>query len=261
MELSRMGWGFDALRFAFYLLTLLAAFLQPRSTEAYPFPVDFSGQLLRWQIDASTPDLTYQVEFEGSFDESLLITVTRDAASKWNEVPSSFVVLNFTNSLDADIRVVFKQNDTGDDFAAGFAVFEEYDGNTPVRCRIEVFLEDIVTVGVAKTILHEFGHCLGLGHSLVPEAIMSYRVNENQYALSLNDYAALTTLYPRPGFAEDKKPLGCSVVPDRIAKASPSRSLVHAAWLVALLSLPWALTWWKRTGYRTSSRTHLAPKA
>ncbi len=40
---------------------------------------------------------------------------------------------------------------------------------------------------MAKTFLHEFGHGLGLGHSLVPQAIMSYSLEKNTFALDLDD--------------------------------------------------------------------------
>jgi len=53
------------------------------------------------------------------------------------------------------------------------------------------------------------GHCLGLGHSLVPEAIMSYSLDKNTFALDLDDEAAVSRLYPADG-SRPRLPPGCA---------------------------------------------------
>ncbi len=181
---------------------------------AYPVPVDFSGKLLRWSFANQDQPVLYEVISADGMDHAFYASIVEDAALIWSAVPNSNLRLSQAElSENAHITLIITSNlgDAGG-FSSGFSVFDKSKNDgTPVHCRIEV-LPGTSYTSFAKTILHELGHCIGLGHSLIPQAIMSYNPEENSYGLDTDDRAAITRLYPADG-SKPKLPPGCSVQP------------------------------------------------
>jgi Matrixin len=229
-----MVWRDVACKFAVFLVTGISSI-----SFAYPTPVDFDGLVLRWE----DPDTIYlETKFDSGIDEEFVNEIVWQAVDKWNSIPSARMhIAPPPENLSAKITIHFS-NSEGADSTAGYAVFDASDGRFPSHCSIEIYTSEDLSVDLAKTILHEIGHCLGLGHSLVPEAIMSYRLEKNSFALDLDDIAAVSRLYPA-----DKKdpqlPHGCAIASSP-ASGTRANSVIFVLWILPLLFLgrkPWSV--------------------
>lgn len=215
------------------MFVLLLFLVSPFALNAYPVPVDLNGSLLRWDVSREFPRVTYQVKSNISGYEGILRQFVANAANLWTAVPGSFLEVDEAQQTEkANITFNFSANVGQNAHSAGYATFDEYKGDKPVHCSIYIPLESAgLGESLSKTIMHELGHCLGLGHSVIPSAIMSYSLNASTFALDVDDEAALTRLYPADG-SKPRLPPGCA-----IADAIPSNS--KGRWL-ALLLLPFA---------------------
>jgi len=194
----------------FFGKVLIGSFVLANLALSYPTPVDFTGKLLRWNIDQHSPPVTYRVISDRTEELEFYRTLVEDAASQWSRVPSSYLQLEQVADEDhAHITVNIKSHLSGARFSSGYAIFDERDEQGPLHCLIEI-VDGGSTLGLAKTILHELGHCVGLGHSLIPESIMSYQLDKNRYGLDTDDRAAITRLYPADGSAPQLPP-GCAI--------------------------------------------------
>lgn len=200
-----MGWRQLSLLSVFFILVSTRSF-------AYPTPVDFDGSLLRWKVDENSAPVTYEILADDDAYLSQYGDIVDDAALMWSEVPTSyFRYVRADEGKPAQVTVNLRSSIEGGAYSAGYAVFDEYDDIVPLHCSIFVVIDEYVThSSMEKTILHELGHCLGLGHTLIPQAIMSYRLEENSYALDVDDRAAVTHLYPVDG-SEPELPPGCAI--------------------------------------------------
>jgi hypothetical protein len=182
-----------------------------RAAQSYPTPVDFDGSLMRWDIGMDAAPITYETVATRDQDLTLFGGAVDDAARLWTDVPSAYFAYALVGpETKAQVTVHLDSTIDGSEFSAGYAVFDEYDGTSPSHCSIHIPVDGSVTLtGFAKTVLHELGHCAGLGHTLIPEAIMSYSLDKNSFTLDVDDEAALTRLYPADG-STPKLPPGCS---------------------------------------------------
>lgn len=194
-------------------LILLATIAWGAGTaRAYPTPVDFDGTLQRWDVSIDAPEVSFRVQGDVEALESQ-VSLVETAAEMWTDVAESYVVLRPAEDGEREqVLVVLKDSITGGAMSAGFAIFDEKDNaGRPVHCRIEIgSAESMGYLAFAKTALHELGHCIGLGHSMVPEAIMGYELESNAFALDTDDIAAAARLYPTDG-SKPELPPGCGV--------------------------------------------------
>lgn len=205
MELPPMPWSFYSVLIA---STLLVSEYMP----AHPTSVDFEGHVLRWNIDATNPRITWTVETDQDSSLASFISLTQQATKIWNQVDNSYLVLAQAQTNETpNITIHFDQSIANGDTSAGYAEFDETTQDGPKHCSIRIAAPDNTSwEGLAKTTLHEIGHCFGLGHSLVPESIMSYALDKNTFGLALDDEAAVARLYPK--YQDNAKlPAGCSV--------------------------------------------------
>lgn len=178
---------------------------------AYPTPVDFDGTIQRWSIDEDDAPISYNIEADEYFLERLGPYIDQ-AAQIWTEVDSSYFA--YERSEDGErgqVTIYLKSQIQGGDYSAGFATFDERIDDEISHCTIEILVSRSMSVlSFSKTILHELGHCVGLGHSMIPESIMSYELDANSFSLDTDDIAAVSRLYPVDG-APPALPPGCGI--------------------------------------------------
>lgn len=200
---------------------------------AYPTPVDFNGQLSRWAEASVDHPLTVLVDAENPYDAIYFGSLVDEAASIWSQIPTSALKLVPADpNVTEDIRIVIVATMEEAPFSAGYSSFDAYEAGKPKHCTIKI-LSTLSFMTFAKTVLHELGHCIGLGHSLVPEAIMSYQLSATEFALDTDDIAAISRLYPVDGSAPEV-PIGCAVGSQRPGSAATA---VFALLLPILLLL------------------------
>jgi hypothetical protein len=180
---------------------------------AYPTPVDFDGKLMRWNINSESAPITYGVVAENPDDAAYYQSKIDEAAQLWSRVPGSyFKYAPASNSKDAQVTINLRSSLSGERDSSGYTVFDSVSGDSPSHCSIYVLLDPGYSEdAISKVFLHELGHGLGLGHSLIPAAIMSYSLDENGFGLDLDDDAAVAHSYPSDGHSP-RLPPGCAVL-------------------------------------------------
>lgn len=209
-----MGWS---------LVIILITALFSAGAQAYPTPVDLDGKLHRWPVSADAPNVYFEISVS---DESLkadFLAITTASADIWSSVDNSLLkVKPVDGENSAQITVYFESSIAGGDMAAGYSIFDEVDEGTPKHCSIHIAADASTDLYyLSKTTLHELGHCLGLGHSLVPVSIMSYKLDQNSFALGMDDKAAIARLYPFDGSGAKLAP-GCAIGKTRSSLPQPS---------------------------------------
>ncbi len=184
----------------------------------YPTPVDFDGEVLRWDIrKEDNASIRYYIQAEVNSDLNFYDSVVEQAADLWTEVESSYFVFERTfDSGLAEVTVNLDRNQGSNSASSGYASFSFDTDGKPKHCEIHVATS---TAEVEKTILHELGHCVGLGHSLISESIMSYDADKNGFWLDVDDIAAISRLYPIDG-SSPKLPPGCAINDGKISASA-----------------------------------------
>lgn len=178
-----------------------------------------------WNGDA--PPLTEKDGVaDGAFAESddvqLMEALLHIAVNTWTNVPTAYVVLEVERDPSVHIdqndeifAIVVEPQDSEAVAAAALPTFITNDPHPSPTERNEHIISDCdITVsdrGVAaktllRTLVHELGHCLGLGHPHSSyRSIMSYSTLNDDADLALDDKAGVSFLYPQPGESEDVK--------------------------------------------------------
>ena len=189
---------------------MAAHLLFSSAVHAYPTPTDFTGKLQRWEITIDSPPLTYAVKGDDTAMAEFASAIPL-AVEKWQEVQSSYISFTEAPSYDeAQITISLNSKGVGS-FSSGYTQIDTDAKGNMAHCHVELLVGDTISYETfAKTALHELGHTIGLGHSLVAHSIMSYQLEQSEFNLDTDDIAAVTRLYPADG-SKPKLPPGCSI--------------------------------------------------
>lgn len=170
--------------------------------KGFPTVSSWSGKARRWNIEQRQPVLYYRIQLlqQPSMNSLGAIDLVHQAFAEWSRVPGSLLRLQPARLEEReDILVILTEKADPDGESSGVAEFDRLSPRGELsHCRLTVFSYLFLSPDYFKKVsLHEIGHCLGLNHSLVPEAVMSYGFDTNHAALDLDDRAALVRLYGR----------------------------------------------------------------
>ena len=207
------------------LFVMIILLLQSHLLEGYPTEVHFDGVPIRWPISKETPKIYFEIAGDGAQANPNYAAFVMEAAEMWTSVSGAYIELLPQSSDDekTSISVNIGGGSIGE-YAAAYTEYDSIDASGLQHCTIYLRSSGIDAYHFAKSILHEFGHCLGLGHSLIPESVMSYYLEENGFYLAIDDEAALSRLYPEQG--EFKMPQGCAVADYGTKKLSSAQGLL-----------------------------------
>lgn len=196
-------------------------------------PVSPDNPVVDFLWNGEAPELSDKEEvFEGSLadasDRDIMEALLNEAVSTWNRVETSYIELRVAENSgarldeeDEDFAIVVDEQQSKAVAAAATPNFISRDSDPSPNeenehiihdCDIAVADTKVKAKSLLRTLVHELGHCLGLGHPHSSyHSIMSYASIDGEEAkLALDDEAGVSFLYPEPGQSQDVRALtGC----------------------------------------------------
>jgi hypothetical protein len=214
-----MGWASDSLAFVHISQR------KPR------LPVSPALPTVTFYWDGDSPVLRDKEDvmdgiFAEASDRQLMEVLLVKAMNTWNAVDTSY--LDFQLQVDPDVPM---SNDDGifairienqESKSVAAAAQPNFDdegrdgrnGKTIFDCDISISRSKVSAKDLLRTLTHELGHCVGLGHPHSNyHSIMSYSSISDSAELGLDDKAGVTFLYPEDDISQDVRYLtACGVV-------------------------------------------------
>ncbi len=153
-------------------------------------------------------------------DQEMMQILLQIAMDQWNQVRGSYLRMTIVDSAVALERnhedrlnvIVVEKNTNASTAAFATPTTNPDDALELYDCDISVSTTPVSALSMLKTLTHELGHCVGLGH---PHnnygAIMSYSRTDRNFHLGPDDKAGAIFLYPDPAYDADKQKelIGC----------------------------------------------------
>ncbi|MBC7531805.1 MAG: matrixin family metalloprotease [Oligoflexus sp.] len=201
-----------------------SAFVHISSVKPH-LPVSPEHPRITFQWNGDAPKLSEKEKvFDGLYAESsdaeLMLALLNAAVGKWNDVESAYlffdVVVNagvVKDDEDEIYAIVVEGQDSQTVAAASLPMFvsahpgdslNKKSGKIIFDCDISVSSHKVPAKELLRTLVHELGHCVGLGHPHSSyHSIMSYANVSSSAELGLDDKAGISYLYPQAGVSQD----------------------------------------------------------
>ncbi len=171
--------------------------------------------------------------FDGAFSEAsdrdLMELLLKEAVRIWTDVPTAYIEMEIVEKADVELdpddetfSIVVEKQKSVAVAAASLPSFLSQDPDpSDVEknphlihdCDISVSDSTVEAKSLLHTLVHELGHCLGLGHPhSTYQSIMSYATFDQSAHLYLDDEAGVTFLYPEPSESQEVKSITCGRV-------------------------------------------------
>jgi hypothetical protein len=184
-------------------------------------PVNEGNPRITFELSTDPPPITDKDEFMGGAysdlsDSDFWLTLVQLAVAPWNAVADAYVELDFTLSDTATIAAedgIFSIAAGATNLTTGAYADPRLTDSIIVDCDITVSKRGNNARFMAYTLMHELGHCLGLGHNHGDySAVMGYARTDLGLHLGLDDEAGLVYLYPLSSVGKPKELAGCGIV-------------------------------------------------
>lgn len=171
-------------------------------------------------------------QYTDTSDRDLMLILLQEAAATWSNVPGSYLKIAIvedanaakTDTTDEINSIVTSPTGTLSAAASANPIPNE-DLSLINDCDIIMGPERNEVFFVLYALIHEIGHCIGLGHSHDNyKAIMGYSRTPKETTLGADDIAGVIYLYRDPAYGDtevkEQIPLSCGVVLGNAANAN-----------------------------------------
>lgn len=188
-------------------------------------PITPAAPTLGFVWDGSTPAIKNKDRFEGGAyadlaDAAFFAVALSTAVGEWNSVYGSFARMSVTQNAttakldDSDnVYSIVVNHEASASTAA--SANPKMDGNSIVDCDIQMADREVDARTLVYTLVHEIGHCVGLGHNHSNyDAVMGYSRSQGNFHLGADDKAGMIYLYPDPNVVDGsaKEAVSCGSI-------------------------------------------------